>query len=624
MENLVQAKQLLKQVWGYDSFREGQDEGIQHILNRKDVVILMPTGIGKSLIYQIPALLFDGICLVISPLIALMTDQVEKLKKLNVKAACIHSGLTTREIDIVLDNCIYGNLKMLFLSPERIDTHIFKARVAKMNVSLLAIDEAHCISQWGHDFRPSYKNIASLKEIHRDLKTVALTATANNEVILDIKSSLNIPKAIELKKSFRRKNLHINILKTDNKLEIVQSVLTKIKGSGIIYVRHRKTAYELYNNLRVNFSCDYYHAGMNYKERAAKQQAWISGEVDVMVATNAFGMGIDKSDVRFVMHYGLSPTIEEYYQEIGRAGRDGKSSFTYLLYNVNDIMRLQNNHAKSFPSIDNIRKAYGLLHNYYELSVGSGAFHSYDFDIAHFAKYCNAQIAIVYRLIKQLEKLNFITLSQGFGKGEKIRLLITRDMVYELPEEQKQVGIYLLRNVDNIVSSSSRVNTKKIAKSLEWDHGDLLQLLEKMHEKKIIHFKGKNYKPQITFLQDRFAQQNLQINQTEYESRKLKELNRNESLIAMLQSNECRMKFILNYFEEEDKSQCGMCDFCRKAKSNKLEIEKDVLNNIKNGKDIKSFIGQYEFFEQEMVLSILNTLVDENKLTISEQKMYLK
>lgn len=624
MEKLDQAKKLLKQVWGYESFRDGQEEALSKLLSDKDVIALMPTGVGKSLIYQIPALVLDGICLVISPLIALMTDQVEKLKQLNIKAASIHSGLTKREIDIILDNCIYGNLKILFLSPERIDTQIFKARVEKMKVNLIAIDEAHCISQWGHDFRPSYKSIGALKEIHSNVKTISLTATANKEVIRDIKISLNIPNAEVIKRSFRRKNLRINIIRTDNKLDAVESILRKVQGVGIIYVRHRKTAYELYENLRGNLSCDFYHAGLTYKQRSAKQQAWINGDIKVMISTNAFGMGIDKSDVRVIIHYGLSPTIEEYYQEIGRAGRDGKDAFTYLLYNPNDIIRLNNNHVKSFPSVDNLRKAYSLLYNYCELPVGVGEYYSFDFDISHFAKYCNASIAVVYRLIKQLERQNFIMLSQGFNRGEKVKLLLNRDAVYDLPDDYKQIAMYLLRNIENIVSSSSRINTKKVANKLEIEHEELLRMFDKMDQQKIVSFRGKTNTPQITFLQNRLARQNLKIDEASYEERKLRELNRNESMVGLLNANQCRMKYILNYFEEENAKTCGMCDICVKAKSDVADLQTNIVRSIENGIGMKSFVDSFEFHERDTVLSILNKMVDENKLSITQQKLYLK
>jgi len=623
LDKLIRAKHLLKQVWGYDSFRDGQEELISAVLMSQDVIGLFPTGSGKSMAYQIPALIFDGVCLVISPLIALMTDQVAKLKQHNIKAASIHSGLTKREIDIILDNCIYGKTKLLFVSPERINSQIFKARIQKMNLSLIAVDEGHCISQWGHDFRPSYQNIAAIKEIKADVKSVVLTATANKQIVDDIKSYLKIPSAKIIKKSFRRSNLLINIIQTDNKLELIDTILSRHTGSSIIYVRHRKTAFDIYQKLKTKISCHYYHAGLSYKVRAERQEAWINNDIKVMIATNAFGMGIDKAEVRLIIHYGLSPTIEEYYQEIGRAGRDGNHASTYLLYNQNDIKRLLVNHEKSFPSIQNIRKAYGLLHNYYEISVGAGEFQVYDFDIHHFAKYCNASVPIVYRLIKQIEKLNFIKLSQGYKSSEKIKLLVDRDVVFELSEDFKNIAVYLLRNIENIVSSSARINTKKIANEMEIEHADLMDKLLKMDSMKLVNFNGNKEAPQITFLQARFAQQNLYINERNYKSRKAHELERNEKLISMLSANECRLKYILNYFEEFDAAVCGHCDHCKRLDIDIKILTEEVENKIVNGVLLKSFLNEFEFYKIEHVLKVIHQMIDEDLLSIVDQKLHL-
>ena len=626
MDKIIQAKSVLKQVWGFDSFRKGQEEIITSVINQENTIAILPTGSGKSIGYQLPVLLLDGLCIVITPLIALMQDQVSKLKKLKISASAIHSGLSSRDIDVILDNCIYGNIKLLYISPERLKTDLFKARAKKMNISFLAIDEAHCISQWGHDFRPSYQDIKSIREIDKDIKMLALTATATSNVVSDIKQLLEVKDAKIIKESFRRTNLSVQLIKTDKKLEKLNSVLTRETGAGIIYVRHRKTAHELHKMLSSNFSCDFYHAGLSHKERSSKQQKWIDGEIQIIIATNAFGMGIDKHDVRYVIHYGLSPSVEEYYQEIGRAGRDQNPANTYLIYNTNDISRLLTSHQKSFPSIENIKKAYVLLCNYFEIPIGSGEFRSFDFEINHFAKYCGSYIAVVYRLLKQLDKFGFISLSSGMKRRESIRLLIDRKLAFELKEDYRKVAVYLLRNIENISHSSTNVNTKKMANELELEHKGLIETLHKMSKSKYIYFQGASEKPFITFLQDRLSKQNLNVNEAEYLERKNRELYRNQSMISFLDSEQCRMSYILKYFEEDNKVNCGHCDYCLKSvfvsTTTQLDLENLVLANLSEITNVVELIDNFEDYKQDTILSTINKMVDANKLRFEKNNIH--
>ena len=618
MDRLEQARKILKQVWGFDSFREGQEDLILSVLSGKHTIAVLPTGFGKSLGYQLPALLLEGLCIVITPLIALMQDQEQKLKELKIPVATIHSGLSGRQIDIILDNCIYGNTKLLYISPERLTTQLFRSRLEKMNVSFLAVDEAHCISQGGHDFRPSYQKISSIKSILGNIPILALTATATEVVINDIKKSLEIESCQIIKRSFRRKNLKIQVVKTDRKFEKLTSALIQNNKSGIIYVRHRKTAYELYESLKNDVSCDYYHAGLNYKERQQKQSSWLSGEIDMIIATNAFGMGIDKSNVRKVIHYGISPSIEEYYQEIGRAGRDEKNANTIVIYSENDINRLVQSHEKAYPPITDLKKAYSLLYNYYEIPIGQGEFRSLDFDINHFSKFCGASIAVIYRLLKQLEKSSFISLSSGVKRKETIKLLVDRHFIFELNGKYKDICIYLLRNIENISNSTSNFNTKKVAKEMEIEHKDLVQALRKMNDLKFLTYSGSSEKPFITFLQNRFSRDNIMISESNYLERKNTELERNQGVINYLKSHSCRMQFILNYFGESSDKKCGNCDNCLseefKRNISPLQLENLIKSKIKNSVSIKNLIANFDLYKQERILNQIHQMIDDGKL----------
>ena len=627
MDKIAQAKGLLKQVWGYGSYRKGQEDIVKAVLSGKNVFAILPTGSGKSIGYQLPALILDGVCIVITPLIALMQDQVARLRKLKINSAAIHSGLSKRQIDMVLDNCIYGNTKLLYISPERIDTPLFKERIRKMKISFVAVDEAHCVSQWGHDFRPSYRKIATIREIQDDVKIVALTATATSKVADDIKQQLEIDDCVFIKESFERKNLSINILNSDKKIDALDRIISKSEGSSIIYVRHRKTAYELSKHLSGKVSCDYYHAGLSHKERSAKQTKWLQGGIKSIIATNAFGMGIDKADVRTVIHYGLSPSIEEYYQEIGRAGRDNQPAHTYVLHNENDVNRLRTSHEKSFPVISDIRKAYSLLHNYFEIPIGQGEFRSCDLDIGMFAKYCGSNIAEVYRLVKQLEKLGFIKLSTGLRRQESIKLLADRKLVFELKGNYRKIAVYLLRNIENVYHTNSPINTKKVAKELDVEHQELLSVIDKMSLGQLIKYNAASEKPFLTFLQDRFAKQNLRIDEAAYLERRSIEKEKYESMIGLAKSEECRIKFILNYFEETYNARCGKCDNCKKGDfvrgTTTKAIKEMIIRQLDKPSTIEQVIDSYEYYKQASILTQIQQMINSKELVFRDKRLFL-
>jgi len=427
-----QYEQILVKYWGYSKFRPLQEDIIQSVMSGRDTLALMPTGGGKSLTFQVPAMATDGICIVITPLIALMKDQVENLKQRDIKAIAIYSGMTQEEIDIALENCIYGNVKFLYISPERLETEIFKLRVKHMNISILAIDEAHCISEWGYDFRPSYLKIAEFRNHIQNVPVLALTATATPKVVIDIQEKLLFKEKNVLQKSFERKNLTYLVRNVEDKLNYLIDTIQKVKGSGIIYVRNRKKTKEIALFLQKNkISADYYHAGLKHEDRSLKQNAWKTGARKIMVATNAFGMGIDKPDVRFVIHFDLPDSIEAYFQEAGRAGRDEKKASAVLLYNNSDKVKAEQRIETNFPEIKEIREVYQALGNYFKIPFGGGKLSSYDFVISDFAKNYNFNLIKIISSINFLQREGYIELTDELNSASKIHFKASRDDLYK-------------------------------------------------------------------------------------------------------------------------------------------------------------------------------------------------
>jgi len=560
---------ILKTYWGYDSFRPLQEDIINSILEKNDTLALLPTGGGKSICFQVPALVCEGVCIVVSPLIALMKDQVQQLEKRDVKAAAIFSGMSRNEIDLILDNCAYGNIKLLYVSPERLLTKIFIERFEKMNVSFLAIDEAHCISQWGYDFRPPYLKINELRNIKPELSIIALTASATERVKADIIDKLHFKEQHNIfAKSFSRENLFYNVRYEEGKYPRILKILNKINGSAIVYMRSRRKTEDLAGFLlQHNISADFYHAGLGASLRNTKQQNWIDNWCRIMVATNAFGMGIDKPDVRLVVHLDLPDSLEAYYQEAGRGGRDGKTSHAITLYNKNDIANLKRQLTLSKVTPGMARKIYQAIGNYYDLAIGSGKNKTFDFDIYDLCNTFQLNALQAFNSIKLLCDEGYLSTNDAFFIPSRIYVKAKKGRLEKFEKENPKYETllkYLLRSFEGILDHYVAINEVKVSRSLKIKETDLVEQLKHLKKKKIIDYQPKSDKPRITFLEERLPIENLKFDTKKIEQLyKVKSDNVNAVLEFIENKTICRNRIILNYFNEQSEINCGACDVCR-------------------------------------------------------------
>jgi ATP-dependent DNA helicase RecQ len=485
-------QQILTKYWGFSKFRPAQEDIIMSVVNGHDTLGLLPTGGGKSLTFQVPALAKEGICLVITPLISLMKDQVNRLKEKEIKALAIYSGMSRSEISIVLDNCIYGDFKFLYISPERIGTDLFRARAEKLNVNLIAVDEAHCISQWGYDFRPSYLKIADLRSFYPDATMLALTATATPDILEDIQEKLRFRKENVIRGSFERKNLVYQVFHTEDKQHRLIKILKNLEGSGIVYVRSRRRTHEIAQEIHRNkISVTYYHAGLDPDVRTQRQEAWTSGKTRIIVATNAFGMGIDKSSVRLVVHYEIPDSLESYYQEAGRAGRDGKTAYAILLYNNTDIRNMNRRVTTNFPVIKEIKRVYEAVGNYFQIPLGGGKGVAYDFDILDFAKRFKMSTINVYSSLKVLEREGYLELTEEIQSRSKVHFIVERDDLYKFQVANNQFDGFiklLLRSYSGLFTEFVGISEQFLAGKANINIQLVTQYLIKLSQQKIIHY----------------------------------------------------------------------------------------------------------------------------------------
>lgn len=629
-----QASKILKKYYGYNQFRPLQFEIIDSVLNGHDTLGILPTGGGKSITYQVPALLKDGICIVVTPLIALMKDQIDRLQKRGIFAISVHAGMTREEIDIALDNCIYGNFKFLYCSPERLGTEIFRARVKKMQVNLIAVDEAHCISMWGYDFRPSYLKIAELRDLLPKIPVLALTATATSEVAKDIMEKLRFEKANIIQQSFERKNLIYVVRTTENKNEQLLKVFHSVKGPGIVYVRNRVKSHEISNFLSKNgFKADYYHAGLPIEQRSIKQDRWTKGKVLIMVATNAFGMGIDKADVRTVVHYDLPDSIENYYQEAGRAGRDGKKSYAVLLFNNFDKYNIEQRITINFPEIKTIKTVYNALGNYFQIPIGAGKYVAYDFNLYDFANQYKLNVAIAYSCLKILEQEGYIEMSDEINNPSKIHFLVNRDDLYKFQVANLAFDAFiklLLRSYEGLFTKYVNIDEETLAKRANTSVDNIYKYINKLSTAGIIQYIPRKNNPVIVFTEERLEDKALHISVDIYKKRKELYISKIENMLHYAEaSNKCRSQIILFYFGETSAVRCGQCDNCLKRNELELskyefdliveQIKKKVQNTPTTLENIINTIDNR--YSKEKIIKVIRWLIDNAKMYQDNEKL---
>jgi ATP-dependent DNA helicase RecQ len=623
---------ILKKFWGYDAFRPPQDEIIDSVLNKKDTVALLPTGGGKSICFQIPAIILPGKTLVVSPLIALMQDQVDQLANRNIRAKSLNANLSYREIDYILDDFVFGELKLLYISPERIKSETFRLRLPKVKLSLIAVDEAHCISQWGYDFRPAYFNIPLLREVHPNVPIIALTATATDKVLQDIKDKLLLHKPNIFKKSFARQNLSFTVINSGNKLNELLHILDKVKGCSIIYVRNRKDTIELAQRLvQHGINAVSYHGGMDRLTREKNQQAWMDNRARLMISTNAFGMGIDKADVRLVVHMDVAPSIEEYYQEAGRAGRDGKESFAIVLIDDGDIDKAKMNFNDQFPSIEIISSVYDRLCRYLKVAYGAGFMETFDFHLTDFAEYVQISVKKVFHILSILEKEGWVTFSDAYKEPSKLMMLANHEdleFMSKFPNIKSTILVHLLRKYEGLFIDHVVIDESRVAKELKMEEGQLSHYLHLMKAEGFISYIPRSSEPQITLTQERPGEGSFTIDKKSYQLRKKMASDRLEAMIKYLKNEQiCRQRIIVEYFGEKGNS-CGKCDICQGFSDSTLSHDQitkvtDHMFSIimQQPIDIKKYVALYPFNKRRRILRVIKDIEAEGKIHIDDAGM---
>ncbi len=628
-------QQVLKQYWGYDTFRSLQEEVVQSVLDGNDTLALMPTGGGKSICFQVPAMAQEGICIVVSPLIALMKDQVENLKSRGIEAVAIFSGMGKREIDILLDNCIYGKIKFLYISPERLLSPLVKERIRHMKVNLFAIDEAHCISQWGYDFRPPYLHLATLRDLHPKVPFLALTATATERVAQDITERLAFKKDFQIyRKSFERINLSYVVAKEENKFRRLMRVVKQVKGTGIIYVRNRRETQEVARQLTLQgINASFYHAGLSAEERTKRQDDWKSGRVPLIVATNAFGMGIDKPDVRYVVHLDLPDSLEAYYQEAGRAGRDEKKAYAVLLFNGADILQLQKKLAQSFPSVKEIQEIYHHLGNYFQLAYGAGEGVTLSFDIGDFCSRYKLEALKTLNALKILEREEYLALSESVYLPSRVKIVVDHETLYKFQISQPAYdGLLktLLRSHGGLYDHYMPIKETEIAKRADLNRNEVRKMLQKLESLELVSYLAQTDQPQIAFLTPRAERQHLHINHQYLAERFRIYEHQIQSVIAYANSQSCRSQQLLAYFDEQNAPVCGVCDWCldQKKLGKQHEIEKEIRIEISsllsaNKMKLEELIPSVKAGNEEQRLAQFRELLDAGQIKNIGEQFYI-
>lgn len=613
--------EILKEYWGYDSFRPKQEDIVKAALEGRDVLAILPTGGGKSVCFQVPAMMHEGIAIVVTPLIALMKDQVQNLAERGIKALCVNAGMGRREVELTLNNAAYGDFKFLYISPERIGTQLFRNYVTEMNVSYLVVDEAHCISQWGYDFRPDYLNIGKLRELV-DAPIIALTATATPKVADDIMDKLGFEDKCLIKSGFERPNLSYIVRKCEDKPGQLLSICNNVQGTGIVYVRSRKKTEELAAFLTANsVSASFYHAGLGTDSRNDRQLRWKSGQIRVMVCTNAFGMGIDKPDVRFVIHYDVPDSPEAYFQEAGRGGRDGKRSFAVLLWNNSDLQRLRQISSISFPSLEFMEDIYHKVHAFYEIPYDTGAGRQLKFDIEEFCRHNRLQRQAVYYAILYIERTGHWTLSEDVDISTKVQISVNRNDLYEMEFEDSHMAVILetlMRRYTGVFSYPVPIDEEYMASVIGASVPMLRQILYKMSVDHVIRYVPSDHATVLYLHHDRLRPKNLNLDPDRYDMLKGTYEEKMQKMMDYVQEEDvCRSSYLLEYFGQTESKACRNCDVCRSMAREKVEQtvrEYAVENEGYRLSDIEARYGSAENPCSDSLTSVVRGLIDAGEI----------
>ncbi|MGL5785974.1 MAG: RecQ family ATP-dependent DNA helicase [Bacteroidales bacterium] len=624
-------QEILKKHWGYDQFRPLQEEIIQSVFEGKDTLGLMPTGGGKSLTFQVPALAMEGVCVVVTPLIALMRDQVENLKNRRLRAACIYSGMTSSEVSITLDNAIYGGVKFLYISPERLSSELFISKFKAIRVAMIVVDEAHCISQWGYDFRPSYLNISVIREMHPHAPVLALTATATNEVVADIQDKLLFKTRNVFRKSFFRPNISYIVRHADSKDAELVHILKSVQGSAIVYTRNRKKTQDVAIYLqRHNISADFYHAGLKNSVKEKKQDEWKKGNIRVMVSTNAFGMGIDKADVRVVIHLDMPDSPEEYFQEAGRAGRDEHKAFAVALTGKQDVSILKRRVSNAFPERDFIKEVYDLLGSFLKIGIDTGFEACREFNLGKFCAFYKLPLIPTNSALHLLELAGYIDYIAEEESRSRILILLDKEELYRLrgwDVKTEELIQTMLRSYTGLFTDYAYIDEEKLSSKINLSQEGIYDRLQQLTRAGVISYVPRKRTPYIVYLQRREEKRYIQINRKIYEDRLERYSYRIDSMINYINNGEmCRSKTLLLYFDETDADDCGICDICIKNKKQRNESHAACLAAImkileENGYQTEELLTKLPF-EKEEILKSLRELMDDRFITKNEHEAF--
>lgn len=621
---------ILYRYWGHEAFRPQQEAIIDSVLSGNDSLALLPTGGGKSICYQVPALAQEGLCLVVSPLIALMKDQVENLKKRGIGALVIYSGMPRKDIIRTLENARQEYFKFLYVSPERLETSLFKEYLPALNVNLIAVDEAHCISQWGYDFRPSYLKIAALREEWPDVPILAVTASATANVQQDICKQLQLKNAVIFRQSFERKNLSYSVFSVDAKAPKLVEILKKVPGCAIVYCKSRKRTTEVAALLQMHgLSANFYHAGLPQEERSKRQQAWIDNKIDIIVCTNAFGMGIDKPDVRVVVHMDAPDCLENYYQEAGRCGRDGKKAYAVLLYQEKDVEELQDLHVTRYPTFEVIKAVYEAMVNYLQIPVNTGQDRSFNFRFDDFVRNFGLNVHQALYSLQALESDGWISYNEKNYIPSSLGFTTSKERLYDFYRshpEHEELLTTLLRTYEGIYDFPVFIAERTIANLLRQDEQKIKESLQRISSFGLIQYTPQNDEPQIFFRKNRVATRDLQIDLKLYQQRKESFMQRVKTMVAYLKTNACRSAFIGSYFGDEAAKECGICDTCLSRKQRDFTAEEfaSIASAIRLQLDqqpitTEQLLTALSSIKREKTWQVLQFLQSEKKIAVSSE-----